>query len=109
MKGELSGLIMKRFVGLRAKSIYLFKDKNEEDKKAKDTKKYVIKRHLKFSDYKQCLKPSQIENRISCLENKRIDVDCPKKHKKEFVKSKIILKKNNKDLRVKAQCFNWSN
>ena len=38
MKGELSGLIMKRFVGLRAKSIYLFKKDNEEDKKAKGTK-----------------------------------------------------------------------
>ena len=109
MKGELSGLIMKRFVWLRAKSIYLFKDNNEEDKKAKGTKKYVTKRHLKFSDYKQCLKPSQIENRISYLENKRIDVDCPKKYKKELVKSKLILKKNNKDLRAKAQCLNWSN
>ena len=96
MKGELSGLIMKIFVWLRAKSIYLFKDNNEEDKKAKGTKKYVTKRHLKFSDYKQCLKPSQIENRISYLENKRIDVDCPKKHKKELVKSKLILKKTTK-------------
>ena len=105
MKGELSGLIMKRFVGLRAKSIYLFKDKNEEDKKAKDTKKYVIKRHLKFSDYKQCLKPSQIENKISYLENKRIDLDCPKKHKKELVKSKLILKKQQQRFKSESAMF----
>ena len=33
--------------------------------------KCVIKRNLKFRDYKKCLKASQIENKINYLENKK--------------------------------------
>ena len=40
-------------------------------KKAKETKKKCIKRNLKFRDYKKCLKASQIENKINCLEKKK--------------------------------------
>ena len=44
MKDELSGKIMIKFVGLRTKtSIYLIDD-GSENKKAKGTKKCVIKR-----------------------------------------------------------------
>ena len=55
MKDELGGQIMKQFVGLRAKTYSYLKDNNDEDKKAKGTKKCVIKRKLKFQDYKNCL------------------------------------------------------
>ena len=48
MKDEIGGEIMKEFVGLRAKTYIYLKDNNDEDKKAKDTKIYVIKRKLKF-------------------------------------------------------------
>ena len=34
-------------------------------KKAKGTKKCVIKRKLKFQDYKNCLKAAQMENEIN--------------------------------------------
>ena len=37
-------------------------------KKAKDTEKCVIKRKLKFQDYKNCLQAAQIENKINHLE-----------------------------------------
>ena len=37
-------------------------------KKAKGTKKYIIKRKLKFEDYKNCLEAAQIENKINHLE-----------------------------------------
>ena len=50
MKDELGGKIMKTFVGLRAKT-YIADDGNE-DRKAKGTKKCVIKRKLKFENYK---------------------------------------------------------
>ena len=40
---------MKEFVGLRAKTYSYLKDNNDEDKKAKGTKKCIIKR--KFQDY----------------------------------------------------------
>ena len=62
-------------------------------KKAKGTKKYVIKRKLKFQDYKNCLEAAQIENKINHLEKNKIDVDCLKEDQKEFIKnSKLILK-----------------
>ena len=55
MKDELGGEIIKKFVGLRAKTRSYLKDNNDEDEKAKRTKEYVIKRKIKFKDYKKCL------------------------------------------------------
>ena len=55
MKDELGGQIMKELVGLRAKTYSYLKDNNDEDKKAKGTRKCVIKRKRKFQDYKNCL------------------------------------------------------
>ena len=50
MKDELGGKIIRKFVGLRAKTYsYLIED-GSDDKKAKDTKKCVIKRKLKFEN-----------------------------------------------------------
>ena len=52
MKSELSGKMMKRFVGLRAKTytyfMQLYSYDGSEDKKAESTKKCVIKRKLNF-------------------------------------------------------------
>ena len=64
MKDELGGQIMKEFVGLRAKPYSYLKENNDEDKKAKGRKKCVIKRKLKFQDYKNCLEAAQIEKKI---------------------------------------------
>ena len=61
MKDELNGRIMTEFVALRPKTYaYQIYDYNNDDddnklKKAKGTKKCVIKRELKFNDYKDCL------------------------------------------------------
>ena len=44
MKNELGGQIMKEFVGLKGKTYRYKKDNNNEDKKAKGTKKCVIKK-----------------------------------------------------------------
>ena len=41
-----------------------------EDEKAKDTKKCVIKRKLKFENYKFCLEATQLENKMNHLEKK---------------------------------------
>ena len=81
MKNELGGQIIKQFVGLRAKaySIYL-KDNNDEHKKEKGTKKCVIKRKVKFQDYKNCLEAAQIEIK-NYLRKKKSDVDSPKEDK----------------------------
>ena len=67
MKEELGGKIMKKFVGLRAKTyIYLIYD-GSEGKKAKSTKKCVMKRKLKFENYKNCLEATQLEYQINYL------------------------------------------
>ena len=63
MKDELGGQIMREFVGLRAKIYNYLKDNNDEDKKAKGTKKCVIKRKLKFQNYKNFLEAVQLERK----------------------------------------------
>ena len=55
MKDELGGKIMTEFVALRPKTYAYLTDDCKEDKKAKGTKKCVIKRVLKFNNYKYCL------------------------------------------------------
>ena len=67
MKDELGGPIMKEFVELRAKAYSYLNDNNYEDKKAKLTKKCVIKRKTKFEDFKNCLEEAPIENGINHL------------------------------------------
>ena len=67
MKNELGGKIMKEFIGIRAKTYSYLTDNNDEDIKAKFTKKCVIKRKIKFEDYKNCLEVAQTENKINHL------------------------------------------
>ena len=60
MMDKLGGKIMTEFDGLRPETYsYLFDDGNS-DKKAKGTKKCVIKRVLTFIDYKDCLLNNEI-------------------------------------------------
>ena len=55
MKDELGGKIITEFITLRPKTYSYSTDDGKEDKKAKGTKKCVIKRMIKFGDYKNCL------------------------------------------------------
>ena len=55
MKDELGGEIITEFVALRPKTYSYMTDEFIEMKKAKGTKKCVIKKMLKFEDYKKCL------------------------------------------------------
>ena len=66
---------MTKFVGLREKTYSSLIDDNSEDKKTKDTKKCVIKRELKFKDYKNCLEVTQLENKINYLEKNKFTID----------------------------------
>ena len=52
MKDELGGKIMTKFAAPRAKTYSYSMDDDSEANKAKGTKKCVIKRMLKFNDYK---------------------------------------------------------
>ena len=55
MKDELGGKINTEFVTLRSKTYSFLTDDGKEDEKAKVTKKCVIKKMIKFNDYKKCL------------------------------------------------------
>ena len=55
MKDEVGGKIMTEFVALRPKTYSYLTNDCKEDKKAKGTKKCVIKQRHKFNDYKYCL------------------------------------------------------
>ena len=60
MKDELGGKIITKFVTLRPKTYSYLTDDCKEDKKAKGTKKCVIKIMIKFNDYKNCLLKDEV-------------------------------------------------
>ena len=61
---------MSKFVGLRAKTYSYLIDDGSEDKKVKSRKKCVIKRKLKFKNFKNCLEAIQLDNKINHLDKK---------------------------------------
>ena len=90
---------MTKFVGLKAKAYsYLIND-GTEDKKAKFTKKCVIKRKLKFENYKNCSEATQLDNKINYLEINKINVDIREKDDKEFIKSNKLTLKTQQGLK----------
>ena len=60
MKDELGGKIITEFVTLRPKPYSFLTDDGKEDKKAKGTKKCIIKKMIKFNDYKKCLLDDEV-------------------------------------------------
>ena len=60
MKDELGGKIITEFVTLRPKTYSFLTDDGKEDKKGKGTKKCVIKKIIKFNDYKKCLLSDEV-------------------------------------------------
>ena len=74
MKNELCGKIIE-FAALRPNTYSYLADNNDEDEKAKDTRKCVTKRKIKFEDYKPCLDANQLENEIHRLEKNNLNED----------------------------------
>ena len=64
MRDELDWKIMTNIAELRIKTCSYLRDDVWEDKKTKVTKKCVIKRKLKFQNYKNWLGATQLENII---------------------------------------------
>ena len=73
MKDKLGGKIMTKFVGLRATTYSYLNNEDSEDKKAKGRKKCVVKRNLKFENYKNCLEATQLQNKINYLDENKSD------------------------------------
>ena len=53
-------------------------------KKTKVSKKFAIKRKLKFKKYKSCLEATQLENKTNHLEKNKIDTESIKENHKEL-------------------------
>ena len=60
MKDKLGGKIITEFVTLRPKTCSFLTDDGKEDKKAKGTKKCIIKKMIKFNVYKKCLLDDEV-------------------------------------------------
>ena len=60
MKNELDGKIITEFVTLRPKTYSFLTDDGKEDKKAEGTKNCVIKKMIKFKDYKKRLLNAEV-------------------------------------------------
>ena len=71
MEDELGGKFMIKFVKLIVKTYSYLIDDNSEDKNGKGTKSFVIKRKLKFENYKNCLEATQLESKINYLEKNK--------------------------------------
>ena len=61
MKDELGGKVMAEFIVLRPKTYSYLRNDNDKNKKAKGTKKCVIKKNTGFEDYEYCLEATQLE------------------------------------------------
>ena len=62
-------------------------------KRAKSTEKCVIKRRLKYENYKNYLEATKLENKIKNLDKEKINIDSLEKNHKEFIRNnKSILK-----------------
>ena len=61
---------MTKFVGLQAKTYSYLIDDGSDNKKAKGTKNCVMKRKIKFENYKNRLEATQAEDKINYLEKK---------------------------------------
>ena len=93
MKDELGGKIITEFVTLRLKTYSFLTDDGKEDKKAKGTKKCVIKKMIKFNDYKKCLLDDEV---ILKLQQRFIS----KKHDVYTENINKIALSNNDDKRI---------
>ena len=64
---------MIEFFELGAKTYSYLIDHGSQNKNQNPQKKFVIKRKLKFEDYKNCLEATRLENKITQVEKNNID------------------------------------
>ena len=96
MKDKLGRKIMTEFVRLRVKTYSYLTDEGSVSKKGKDTKKCIIKRKLKFEDYRNCLETTQLENKIIYLRKNKTHVKSFIENHKELVKNNEIILESQK-------------
>ena len=95
---------MTKFAGLKAKSYSYLTDEGNGNEKAIGTKKYVIKRNIKFGNYKYCLEATQTENEINHLKKSNWHRQYSQRNHKEFIKNNKLLLKSQQ--RFKSESHN---
>ena len=90
-KDELGGKIMKEFCGPRAKTYAYLMDDDIEKKKAKGTKKCIIKRRLTFKNYKESI----FENKTTLRSQLRFESDLHIVYTEEI--NKIVISSNDNE------------
>ena len=70
MKYEIGGKITTKFVWLRAKTYGSLTDDGRVNKKAKDTKRCVTRKRLRFENYENCLEATKLDNKMKYLGKK---------------------------------------
>ena len=106
MKDKLGVKIITKYFGLREKTYSYLIDNGSKDKRAKGTKKCVIKRKLTFKNYKSCLESTKLENKINHLEKSKTDIGHIKKINKKFIRNnKLILKTQQRFISEKHIIF----
>ena len=78
-------------------------DNNDEDKNTKGSKRCVIKRKLKFDDYKHFLEATELENRINHLQQNNLDNNNLRKIMKNSLKNKKIILKSQQRFKSEKQ------
>ena len=78
-------------------------DNNDEDKNTKGSKRCVIKRKLKFDDYKHFLEATELENRINHLQQNNLDNKNLRKIMKNSLKNKKIILKSQQRFKSEKQ------
>ena len=80
---------MKDFAAMRSKGYnYLTATTiKKKEQKAQKKEKCAMKRKIKFEDFKSCLEPTQIENKIKKLEKNQFDVNSLRENHKEFIEN----------------------
>ena len=95
---------MKKFAALRAKTDIYLTASNNKDKKTKGSKTCLVKRKLKFEDYRHCLETAHLENKINNLEKNNINTYSIWEHRKEFMRNTILIVKSQQ--RFKSEKHN---
>ena len=86
MKDELGRKIMTNLFGLGTKTYSYLIGNSSEVKKSK--RKCIIKRKIKFENYKNHLEPTQLENKINQIQKIKIGKNSIKENHQELKKKK---------------------
>ena len=94
-KDELGGKVMIEFAGLRTKTYAYLLDDDSEHKKAKGTKKCVIKWGIIFKNYKDCL----FNDKTILKSQQRFKSDCHNAYTEQI---NVIALSSNDDKRLQT-------